>query len=855
MNTPLLFDWMRPLGWALLHFVWQGTAIAVLLALVLRLMRKCRPQARGTAAIVALLIMAACPVFTAISFRPGRVNTTVDTLEQDRPAQALPLNSPGEPVVMAAEPMDIDSEAGEMRTRILPAETSASQSPAVVSLFSRKGMRQQFTRLMPWGVWVWLAGVTLLALWRLGGWLLIGRWVRHGLHPVPPRWSAALTDLVRETGLRRPVRLLASLKVAVPVTAGWLRPVILFPAALLSGLPPRHVEALLAHELAHIRRMDYAVNLAQTVLETLLFYHPAVWWTGRIIRQEREHSCDDAAIAIHGDVGDYATALASLAGMNSPVLLPAAKGGSLLLRLRRLLTPQSVPGPALRIPASMVAAGAALGIALLLVNPPSGVAETKSGMRPEKSPLAAAAPEPVGTSGGLQPGEPVQNSREPEKPAPAPATVALPARGRILDRNGLALANDDDNGARVYPWGSLAAHAVGWSASKGKSGTEAKFDKILTEGKDVSLTLDIRLQLIVEKAMVEAGVGRGAAVVLDPQNGDLLAMTSFPNFDPGIFRAPKENAMEIQKAYQDPTQPFYDRAIRPDSPGSVYKVVTAVATCRAGFERRQYNCAGFVDYGRPLACWIYGQQHGKHGMLDLTGALRCSCNCWFFQAGNAVGIDRLAETARLLGMDASFTDINGSEPVTVPDKKWWAAIRGTPWTAAETANCSIGQGFVQESPVHMASLAATVANRGNVWTPRLNLATPAVCTQKQVLPEKQMDVIRNGMREVVNDSRGTGKNAKSRQFTVAGKTGTAQKQRVENDLHAADNRAWFIGFAPFENPRFAVCVLVLNGEAGGKVSAPIAKSILEQAMVLKDHGPAPAPERRPVVQGHFRPVP
>jgi penicillin-binding protein 2 len=329
-------------------------------------------------------------------------------------------------------------------------------------------------------------------------------------------------------------------------------------------------------------------------------------------------------------------------------------------------------------------------------------------------------------------------------------------------------------------------------------------------------------------------------------------MASMPNFDPRIITGGK-GAGQVQRYVEDQTGPLVNRAIRAEIPGSTYKIVTAIAACRAGQENRQYNCAGFIDYGRPIACWIYAKDHGKHGVLDLSSALRCSCNCWFFQAGNAAGIDRMAETARLLGMDAAFPDIDGSMPVIIPDRKWWATEHGGPWTPSETAYCSIGMGNVRETPVHMASLAATVATRGDAWKPRLSTRSPAVGAQ-HVIDGKQMDSIRNGMRLVVNDSRGTGSSARSDQFTIAGKTGTAQSKRSENGRLVEDNRAWFIGFAPFEKPKFAICVLVENGEAGGKVSAPIAKAILEQAMTLKDGQSAPAPQPRAPVQGHFRPL-
>jgi penicillin-binding protein 2 len=413
------------------------------------------------------------------------------------------------------------------------------------------------------------------------------------------------------------------------------------------------------------------------------------------------------------------------------------------------------------------------------------------------------------------------------------------------------LARNDESGRRQYPWGALAAHALGYAANGSKAGVEAKFEKALAAGKDVTLTLDARIQWIVEQSMQEAGVGRGAVIALDPQDGSILAMASFPNFDPEVFSEDPENK-EAKRLRADQTRPMANRAVLPDAPGSTYKIVTAIALCREGKGNRQFACPGFIDYGRPIACWIYRQQHGKHGgPFPLTTALKCSCNCWFFQAGNLVGIDKLAETAGLLGLGDATDDVFESQPITIVDRKWWSQNKPGPWTPSETAYASIGQGVVQESPLHMASVAATVAN-GSVWAPRLCAETAAQCTEKEILPRQQLDPIRKGMLEVVNDPKGTGKNARSRQFDVAGKTGTAQKKRSENGHFIDDTRAWFIGFAPYEKPRFAISVLVENGHTGGSTAAPIAKTILEQAMALKEGQSAPAPQRRATVEGHFR---
>jgi penicillin-binding protein 2 len=500
----------------------------------------------------------------------------------------------------------------------------------------------------------------------------------------------------------------------------------------------------------------------------------------------------------------------------------------------------------------VAAAGAALSLALLFVNPPAGVAGVKSPATPE-SQTASAEAKAFGEISDKNDGTVDSNKPDESVPAaPVPAVAANPLRGRILDRNRVVLANNDASGHRKYPWGALAAHALGYVTDAGKAGVEANFEKVLAAGKDVSLTLDVRIQMITQRCLEEAGVGRGAVVVLDPQDAGILAMASFPDFDPGVFSGDGDSK-EIRRLNEDKTGPMINRAVLPDSPGSTYKIVTAVALCRAGKGNLNFACPGFIDYGRPLACWIYAQQHGSHGgPLPMTAALKCSCNCWFFQAGNVVGIDKLAETARLMGLDSATGDIFESRPVTIVDKKWWSENKPGPWTAAETAHASIGMGLVQESPLHMASVAATVASRGDVWKPRLSKDTPAVCTQKQILQDKQMNLIREGMRLVVNDAHGTGKNAMSSRFTVAGKTGTSQKERSENGRTVDDNRAWFIGFAPYEKPKYAISVLVENGQAGGKVCAPIAKKIFEQAMALKEGQPPPAPQRREPVKGHFR---
>jgi len=204
--------------------------------------------------------------------------------------------------------------------------------------------RQIIEGLAPWLPWIslaWLGGVILVSVRHLGGWVGVQRLRRVGTTKVGPDLSDRARQLMDRMKISRPVRILQSSLAELPIVVGWLRPVVLLPASLLMGLSPKQLEAILAHELAHVRRYDYLVNLLQTAVETLLFYHPAVWWLSRRIRIEREHCCDDVAVAICGNKVDYAEALAAVEQRRAAALAMAVGGhgrvGSALGRVRRVL--------------------------------------------------------------------------------------------------------------------------------------------------------------------------------------------------------------------------------------------------------------------------------------------------------------------------------------------------------------------------------------------------------------------------------------------------------------------------------------------------------------------------------------
>src|SRR5207247_3840122 len=207
-------------------------------------------------------------------------------------------------------------------------------------------LRERLDAALPALILAWAAGVGLLSVRGLGGWAVAQRLKRSGRPVTLEAWQRGARQLCQRMRVWLPVRVCESALVEVPTVVGWLRPVVLLPVSTLAGLSPAQLEALLAHELAHIRRFDYLVNLLQTFGETLLFYHPAVWWVSHRMRVEREHCCDDLAVAAGGNATRYARALADLQGLcsDAPALAVAATGGSLFERIARLVgPPQHLP--------------------------------------------------------------------------------------------------------------------------------------------------------------------------------------------------------------------------------------------------------------------------------------------------------------------------------------------------------------------------------------------------------------------------------------------------------------------------------------------------------------------------------
>jgi GWxTD domain-containing protein len=291
-------------GWTLLHFLWQGALVAIILACVLALLNGRSAQPRYLAACAALVLMAVLPLITFAR-------------------------------IVAAE----HSAANSFLLFLSPSAAVTDYGIAMPPEPFPYRMATALDRFMPIVLAVWLVGVVLLFV-RLGiGLVTAQRMMSTATQPPPDDLLHVFRRLACRIEVSRPIRLFHSTLVQVPTVIGWLRPVVLIPLGCLSGLSPSQVEAILAHELAHILRRDYLVSILQSIVEALLFYHPAVWWVSRHIRREREHCCDDLAVQYTGDALAYARALSLLEEHRAalPAIALGANGGMLTMRIKRLL--------------------------------------------------------------------------------------------------------------------------------------------------------------------------------------------------------------------------------------------------------------------------------------------------------------------------------------------------------------------------------------------------------------------------------------------------------------------------------------------------------------------------------------
>ena len=348
------------------------------------------------------------------------------------------------------------------------------------------------------------------------------------------------------------------------------------------------------------------------------------------------------------------------------------------------------------------------------------------------------------------------------------------------------------------------------------------------DGPSLTLSIDASLQAAVEKAFE----GRaGSAVALDPETGEILAMTSTPAYDPNEFTTGIDASLWASLA-TDPRTPLMNRVIQGTySPGSTFKIIASTAALEEGVITPQttFYCPGYLAvYNTVFHCSV----PGGHGAMDLRRAIANSCNVYFFQVGIRLEIARLAKWAKLMGLGVpTGIDLPAEASGLMPSPEWKMRLFKTPWYAGETVSVAIGQGQVSATPLQMARVAAVIANGGRLVHPHLARAAgggDSAPVPLGIRPET-IAAVKEGMRAVVAE--GTGLRARLQTVEVCGKTGSAQvvaSSRLEKSPNTFEMlpHGWFVAFAPADKPRIALAVLVEHGRSGAGSAAPVARQIL-----------------------------
>ncbi|HEY1851048.1 MAG TPA: penicillin-binding protein 2 [Candidatus Binataceae bacterium] len=367
-------------------------------------------------------------------------------------------------------------------------------------------------------------------------------------------------------------------------------------------------------------------------------------------------------------------------------------------------------------------------------------------------------------------------------------------------------------------------------------------------GNSVVMTIDLDLQQVAENAI---GARAGALVAIDPNTGYILAMASHPAYNPNIFAGGIQSSA-WRELITDPSHPLENRSIQGIyPPGSTFKVVDSIAALmdRTMTTSTSYNCPGGIWFGnREYRCW---RKQG-HGNISFHRAIVESCDVFFYDVGQHLGVDRIAAWAHALGLGKKTgIDLDNEKAGTIPSSEWKERRFHERWYPAETLSVAIGQGYVAVTPIQLAELAAEVANGGTLYKPQfvsqidaldgsvVKTFPPVVENQTRIDPQV-LAQLRSAMADVVNASDGTGKAAKIDGIIVAGKTGTAQVvkeaqgARTKETALSDKNRdhGWFMAFAPVDHPKIAIACVIEHSGHGGSTAAPVVKAVMEKYFEL-----------------------
>lgn len=332
----------------------------------------------------------------------------------------------------------------------------------------------------------------------------------------------------------------------------------------------------------------------------------------------------------------------------------------------------------------------------------------------------------------------------------------------------------------------------------------------------------------------------GSVVALDIKTGGVKTLVSSPTFDPNLFSG-RLSSKDWNMLIENPRTPLLDRSLSGQySPGSTFKMVVALAALEAGIinENTSFRCDGHKTVGnQDFHCWL----KNGHGVVNVISSLERSCDVFFYEIGLKTGITRIADMARRLGLgDTTGIIMPGEKPGLIPSKQWKEDNVGRVWTLGETVNASIGQGYVLATPLQLAVMTARIAEGEHAIRPTLTSSeAEGKAFDKLDISQSALNIVRRGMRKVMNGTKGTARRHDLNGIAMAGKTGTVQVKAIskaEREQGIIDNkdRPWkhrdhalFVGYAPYKNPRYAVSVVVEHGGGGSSTAAPIASSVMQ----------------------------
>ncbi|MDR2598441.1 MAG: penicillin-binding protein 2 [Holosporales bacterium] len=362
-----------------------------------------------------------------------------------------------------------------------------------------------------------------------------------------------------------------------------------------------------------------------------------------------------------------------------------------------------------------------------------------------------------------------------------------------------------------------------------------------TPGADVHLTINLDLQLEVYKILSEHN--GASCVVMNVHSGEILAFVSYPGYDINIFTQ-RVDPKALRELYDNPFKPAINKVISGlYSPGSVFKMITGLAGLNAGVitEHTRFRCTGVHELGsHKFHCWRW--KYGGHGSINLRRAIAESCDVFFYNVAERVGVDKIAQTARDFGLGMpTGIDLPGEKSGLIPTKEWKKTTKKRKWTTGDTLNMSIGQGFTLATPLQLVRMISIMVNGLNPITPFLRRSKEITSPDRLQYKQEHIELILDGMYDVVNSDTGTARRSAidDENFEMSGKTGSSQVYRItESQRHRGETvsddywlkeHAVFVGYAPESDPKYGVVVLVEHGEGGAKTAAPIARQVLLSA--------------------------